>query len=504
MDSVSAVIFTGLVLVTLVITYAAARRSTSAADHFVAGGQLSGRQNGLAIAGDYISAASFLGVTGAIALGGFNGFYLAVFVPVAYLLTLLLVAEPLRNLGRFTLADVLASRFPGRTVRSAMAVSTVVVSTVYLIAQFVGAALLVTALFDIDYTVAVLVIGGLTTVYTLLGGMLATSWIQIVKTGLMLACTVTLFVLVLYKYDFNPLGAFDDALHTAGRQAVAPVRTTTPAGFDQLSMVVGLVLGVLGLPHVMIRFLTVPDARSARSSAVTALWVFAAFYLMVPVIGYGAAQLVGRDAIAKKHPAGNLAVVQLAETLGGNLLLAVVAAVAFVTILAVLSGLVMAVSGAIAHDLYGQVVRRGTATPRGELTAARLATLATCAVGVLIALAAERQNIAFLASLAFAVAASANLPALLLTIYWRRMTARAVISGMAVGLVVSLGIILLGPAVSGPDSVLGFSNPALVSLPLSLLVSVLVALLLPDRGEAAATGRSVFRSMRLKALTGAG
>ncbi|MGW1030131.1 solute symporter family protein [Streptomyces sp. NPDC002577] len=502
MDLVSAGMFLVLVLITLGITWIANRRSSSAADHFVAGGQLSGRQNGIAIAGDYISAASFLGVSGAIALAGFNGFYLAVFVPVAYVLALLLVAEPLRNLGRYTLADVLAARFPGRDIRTVMAVSTVVVSTLYLVSQFVGAALLVTLLFDIDYVVAVIVIGGLTTVYTLLGGMLATSWIQIVKTTLMMACSAALFLLVLYKYDFNPLGAFSEALHTFGQQAVAPTRTTPLAGFDQLSLVFGLVLGVLGLPHVMIRFLTVPDAKAARSSAVTAIWVFTAFYLMIPVIGYGAAQLVGKQAIAKKHPAGNLAVAQLAEKLGGGVLLALVAAVAFVTILAVLAGLVMATTGAIAHDLYGQVFKRGTATPRGEMYAARIATLATCGIGLAVALAAQRQNIAFLASLAFAVAASANMPALLLTIYWRRMTARAVISGMVVGLVASLGIILLSPAVNGPDAVLGFSNPALVSVPLSLLVSVAVALAFPVRGDEADRGRATFLAMRLKALTG--
>ncbi|MEV0082919.1 cation acetate symporter [Saccharopolyspora sp. NPDC050642] len=502
MNIYTATIFTALVVLTLVITYVAARRSKSAADHFVAGGQLTGRQNGVAIAGDYISAASFLGVTGAIALTGFNGFYLAVFVPVAYVLALLLVAEPLRNLGRFTLADVLAARFGGRDVRAVMATSTVVVSTLYLVSQFVGAALLVRLLFGLDYTVAVLVIGGLTTVYTMLGGMLATSWIQIVKTTLMMGCAVALFVLVLVRYGGNPLGVFQDALDTFGTAAVAPNRSSALAGFDQLSQVFGLVFGVLGLPHVMIRFLTVPDARAARSSAITAIWVFTVFYLMIPVIGYGAAKLVGRDEITAQSPAGNLAVAQLAETLGGGLLLALVAAVSFVTILAVLSGLVIATSGAIAHDLYTQVIKRGAVSPRGQLTSARIATLATSATGVVLALAAEKQNVAFLASLAFAVAASANLPALLLTIYWRRMTARAVLSGMVVGLVASVAIILLSPAVHGPSAPLGFSNPALVTVPLSLLVSVVVALAAPARGETAARDRATFGALRTKALTG--
>ncbi|WP_039739162.1 solute symporter family protein [Saccharomonospora halophila] len=504
MNFYSAIIFSVLVGLTLVITYVAARRGKSAADHFVADGQLTGRQNGLAIAGDYVSAASFLGVTGAIALSGFTGFYLAVFVPVAYVLALLLVAEPLRNLGRFTLADVLAIRFEGRSVRAVMAGSTLIVSTLYLVAQFVGAALLVRLLFGIDYTVAVLVIGGLTTVYTMLGGMLATSWIQIVKTTLMLACAVTLFVLVLVEYGGNPLGVFQDALETFGSGAVGPDPESGMAGFDQLSQVFGLVLGVLGLPHVMIRFFTVPDARAARSSAITAIWVFTAFYLMIPVIGYGAALLVGRDAITAQNSAGNLAVAQLAETVGGGALLALVSAVAFVTILAVLSGLVIAASGAIAHDLYAQVIKRGSVSPRAQLVSARIATFATCAVGVSLALAAADQNVAFLASLAFAVAASANLPALLLTIYWRRMTARAVLWGMGVGLVSSMGIILLSPAVLGSSAVLGFSNPALVTVPLSLLVSIAVAVAAPTRGAEAGRDRAVFRMLRTKAVTGRG
>lgn len=244
----SAILFGSLVLVTLFITWWAAKRNNTAADHYVAGGRLSGRQNGIAIAGDFISAASFLGVTGAIALTGFNGFYLAVFVPIAFLLAMLIVAEPLRNLGRFTLADVLATRFQGSSVRSAMATSTVVISVVYLVAQLVGAALIVSLLFDIKYYVAVLIIGALTTAYTMIGGMLATSWIQIIKTVLLIACAVAMFLLVLFRFDFNPLGPFSSALSEFGESFVGPARSSDMASFDQLSQIVGLVLGVLGLP----------------------------------------------------------------------------------------------------------------------------------------------------------------------------------------------------------------------------------------------------------------
>ena len=499
MNPVSAFLFGALVLVTLAITAWAAKRNKSAEDHFVAGGRLTGRQNGVAIAGDFISAASFLGVTGAIALTGFNGFYLAVFVPIAFVLAMLLIAEPLRNLGRFTLADVLATRFAGRDVRSVMALSTVTISIVYLVAQLVGAALLVSLLFDLDYTVAVLVIGALTTVYTLLGGMLATSWIQIIKTGLLLVCAVLLFVLVLVRFDFNPFGPFSTALTEFGQSFVAPKQSGGWASFDQLSMTIGLVFGVLGLPHVMIRFLTVPDAKQARTSAYTAIWIFFAFYLLIPVLGYGAAKIVGIDAIKQANRGGNLAVTQLAESVGGSVLLALVAAVAFVTILAALSGLVIATSGAIAHDLYGQVFRRGGGSAKSQHRAARVATVATCVAGMLIAFVAEGQNVAFLASFGMSIAACANLPALLLTMYWKRMTARAVLWGILVGLGLSLAVILLSPVVQGPDAPLPFSNPALAVAPIALVVSVLVAL--AGKPRSAAADREFF-ALRTQALTG--
>ncbi|WP_075836141.1 MULTISPECIES: solute symporter family protein [unclassified Rhodococcus (in: high G+C Gram-positive bacteria)] len=502
MSVASGLLFGLLVAVTLLITWWAAKKNKTAADHYVAGGRLSGRQNGVAIAGDFISAASFLGVTGAIALSGFNGFYLAVFVPVAFLLALLVVAEPLRNLGRFTLADVLATRFVGPSVRSAMATSTVVISVVYLVAQLVGAALIISLLFDFEYYVAVLIIGALTTLYTLLGGMLATTWIQIIKTVLLIGCAIALFLLVVIRFDANPFGPFAAALSEFGESFVGPSRTSDAASFDQVSQVVGLVLGVLGLPHVMIRFLTVPDGKQARSSATTAIWIFFAFYLMVPILGYGAANIVGQEAIAQENKGGNLAVAQLAESLGGGLLLAFVAAVAFVTILAALSGLVIATSGAIAHDLYGQVMRRGNVSDAGQHRAARIATVLTCGIGIVIALAAGNQNVAFLASLGMSIAACANLPALMLTMYWRRMTAQAVIAGIVTGLVLSLAIILASPAVHGSSALLSFSNPALVVAPISLVVSIVVALATAPKGERADQADATYDDMRITALTG--
>ncbi|MBL3701001.1 solute symporter family protein [Leucobacter luti] len=500
MDAVTIAIFVLLVAATLLITYLAAKRNRSAADHLVAGGRISGRQNGLAIAGDFISAASFLGVTGAIALSGFNGFYLAVFVPVAFVLALLLVAEPLRNLGKFTLADVLATRYPARNVRAMMATTSVVISLVYLVAQLVGAALLISLMFGLPYWAAVLAIGGLTTVYTLLGGMVATTWIQIVKTGILLICAAVLFVFVIGEFDFNPLRPFADVMVTLGDQFVAPHRGSGLQNFDQLSMTIGLVFGVLGLPHVMIRFLTVPNARQARSSAYTSIWVFFVFYAMVPVLGYAATLLVGADAITARNPGGNLAVMQLAEAVGGKTLLAIIAAVAFVTILAALSGLVIATSGAIAHDLYGQVLRRGNVTAAAQLRAARIATLATSIAGVAVAFAAERQNVAFLASLGMSIAAAANLPALMLTMYWKRMTSAAVVAGMSVGLGVSIAVILLSPIVWGETALLGFSNPALVAAPVALGTSLLVALSSRHNAGDAERASAAYSDMRAAAF----
>jgi SSS family transporter len=485
MNPVAVGVFLALVGTTLAITWWAGRRTTSVGDHLVAGGSISGVQNGLAVAGDYISAVSFLGVTGAIALTGFNGFYLAVFVPAAYVLALLLVAQPLRSLGRFTLADVLATRFPGRPVRGVMAASTVVISIAYLVSQFVGGALLVRLLFGLDYRTAVLVIGGLATVYTLVGGMLATTWIQIVKTCILLATAAVVFGLVLVRLGAGPWSILAQVRDTLGTAMVTPQRGSFLQNLDQFSLVLGITLGVLGLPHVMVRFLTVRDARAARSSALTAICVFSGFFLVLPFIAYGAALIVGRERIVAASPAGNLAMPQLAEAIGGDVLLAVASAVAFATIMAVLSGLVLATTGALTHDLYSTLLRGGRTSGREQLRFARIATLATCVVTTVLTLGAAQHNVAVLASMAITVAASANLPALLLTIYWRRTTSTGILSGMTTGLVVAIGIMGLGPTVLGDDALVGLSYPAVVSVPLAFLAAVAGSVLTAPRDDLA-------------------
>jgi SSS family transporter len=504
MTGSSAILFTLVVGITLGVTYWAGKKNKSVESHLVAAGHIPGRRNGVAIAGDFISAATFLGTTGAIALGGFNGFYLAVYIPVAYLLCLLLVAEPLRNLGHFTLGDVLAVRFKGQDVRAAIAVTSVVISLLYMVAQFVGAALLVVLLFDIEYWVAAVVIGVLTTIYTLFGGMLATTYIQIIKTGLLLFCGALILIFVLSKFSGNPLEVFQSAATSTGDAAIKPTREGMTAQIDQFSLILGLTLGVMGLPHVMIRFLTVKDGQAARTSAVTAIWIFSGFLLTVPFMAYGAAELVGREAIFSKNEGGNLAMPQLSEVVGGDLMLSFVSAVAFATILAALSGLVIATTGAISHDIYGKLIRKGNIDHQKQFVVARAATLGSCLVAVLIALLAEKQNVAFLASLAIAVAASANLPAILYTIYWKRATAKGITAGITAGLLTAVGMILMSPIFNETDPILALSNPGIVSIPVGFGVAFLVSLATQPKGRSLDAADEVFDRMRMQAVTGIG
>lgn len=503
MSTSSAVLFVLLVGVTLAITYWAGKRNKSVESHLVAKGAISGRANGVAIAGDFISAATFLGTTGAIALGGFNGFYLAVYIPIAYLLCMLLVAEPLRNLGKFTLGDVLATRFPSNSVRGVIAVASIVVSLLYIVAQFVGAALLIQLLFNIPYWVAAVAIGVLTLVYTLFGGMIATTYIQIVKTAILLFCGALLLVLVLAKTGWNPLNVFQQAADASKNKAILPVRAGMTAQWEQFSLIFGVTLGVLGLPHVMIRFLTVKDGAAARTSAVSAIWIFAIFLITLPVISYGAMLFVTQAEIKKKSAGGNLAVPQLASFLGGDLLLSFVASVAFATILAALSGLVIATTGSVSHDLYSKLIMKGDVEHHAQLRIARLTTVISVLVPSFIALAAQKQNVAFLATLAIAVAASSNLPAILFTIYWRRATATGIAVGMVAGLVTAVGIILLSPAFQSAESaVIKISSPGIFSIPVGFVVMWLVSLATQPKGADREQADALFDRIHTQAVTG--
>ena len=483
-DQVIAIIFfVAIIALTLGITAWAARQNTDTSHHYVAGGEIKGWQNGLAISGDYLSAASFLGIAGAIALTGFSGFYLSIGFLVAYLVVLLLVAEPLRNMGKYTLADMLASRFNTSSVRSAAALSTIAISMFYMIAQLNGSGALIGLLLGLPYWLSVIVIGILMTVYIVAGGMVATTWIQIIKAVLLIAGTVTLSILVLARYGFNPLALFAAVETDIGSEAlVPPPPSTLVAGLDVISLNIALVLGTAGLPHILIRFLTVPDAKTARSSIVTATWIIGLFYLLTPILGYGAALIVGQDAIANANAAGNLAAPQLAEALGGPVFFAFISAVAFATIVAVVAGLVVAASSAFAHDFYTNVIRGGRASEQEQFRAARYAAVGISVAAILLALPAKNFNVAFLVALAFAVAASANVPVILLTIFWKRFNTTGAVTGMLVGLISAVVLVILSPNVlTGPnpeppatpiipiDYIFPLKSPALVSVPLGFL-----------------------------------
>jgi cation/acetate symporter len=494
-QAISIIFFVLIIALTLGITAWASRLNKDTSHHYVAGAEIKGWQNGLAISGDYLSAASFLGIAGAIALTGFSGFYLSIGFLVAYLVVLLLVAEPLRNLGKYTLADMLTSRFNTSSVRSVAAISTIVISMFYMIAQLNGAGALIGLLLGLPYALSVILIGVLMTVYIVAGGMIATTWIQIVKALLLIAGTLLLSTFVLARFGFNPLAMFAAVENELGRAAlVPPAPSGLTAGLDVISLNIALVLGTAGLPHILIRFLTVPDAKTARSSIVTATWIIGLFYLLTPVLGYGAALFVGQDAIAKANAAGNLAAPQLAEQLGGPIFFAFISAVAFATIVAVVAGLVVAASSAFAHDFYSNVIRGGQATEQEQFRAARITAVGISAAAIVLAIPLGSLNVAFLVALAFAVAASANVPVILLTIFWEKFNTTGAITGMLLGLISAVVLVILSPSVfTGPDPappatpiitidpIFPLTSPAIISVPLGFL-GCYVGTLLGGRG----------------------
>lgn len=473
------ILFLAIVLLTLVITYYAAKQTQTAGDFYTAGGGLSGLQNGLAISGDYLSAASFLGIAGAIALYGFDGFFYSIGFLIAYLVVMFLVAEPLRNLGKYTLADMINSRFDARKVRGTAALNTVTISIFYMIAQLVGAGALIQLLFGIDYWLAVLIVGVMMTIYVLFGGMTATSWVQIVKAVLLMAGMVIMSFLVLLRFNFN-IGQMFTNMKTATSNGAAylepGLQYTEPLG--TISLMLALVLGTAGLPHILMRFFTVRDAKTARSSVITATWVIGIFYILTLFLGFGAAAFVGESAILEANPAGNMAAPLLAQALGGDFLFAFISAVAFATILAVVAGLVLSGASAFAHDLYGQIIKKGKATEKEQVVAARVASLAVSVMAIVLALFAQYLNVAFLVSLAFCIAASANLPVILYTVYWKRFNTSGAVTAMLSGLISALVLVAISPSVFSPvegaalftgEPIFPLDNPALVSVPLGFL-----------------------------------
>jgi cation/acetate symporter len=565
------ILFLVLVLVTLAITVWASRKTRNATDFYAGGRSFTGFQNGMAIGGDYMSAASFLGIAGIIALSGYDGFLYSIGFLVAWLVALLLVAELLRNSGKYTMADVLAYRMRQGPVRTAASVSTIVVSIFYLLAQMVGAGSLVALLLGIKEgqtflgmtpttakIITIILIGALMVVYVVIGGMKGTTYVQIIKAFLLMMGAILMALLVLAAFRFNLSSLLGDAAAKSGKggaflepglrygkDIAGNGGATLVSKLDLISLGAALVLGTAGLPHILIRFYTVPNAKAARRSVVWAIGIIGVFYLLTLALGFGAAALVGSKAISAQDPGGNTAALQLAQELGrrylggangGAVLLSIIAAVAFATILAVVAGLTLASSSSVAHDLYANVIKKGETNERQEVNVARYAAFGIGAIAIVLAVFARSLNVAFLVAVAFAIAASANLPAILFSLFWKRFNTRGALWGIYGGLISAVLVVLLSPicwggasgnlpaatltaaqakdcgvaqtvkTVNNPTALFScttaapipFSNPGLISIPIGFLAAWAGALTSRERTD------EKYAELEVRSLTGAG
>jgi len=520
--SLTLLLFLAFIAVTLGITYWAAKRSSGAGAYFAAGRRIKAWQNGVAVAGDYMSAASFLGIAGLIAFFGYDGFMYSVGWLVAYLTVLLVVAEPLRNAGKYTMADVLAYRMNPRPVRAMASVSTLIVSTFYMIAQMVGAGALVKLLLKdsgIGFNTAVIGVGILMIVYVVFGGMIATTWVQIIKAILLMSGTVLLSILVMAKFGFSISNFFNSVQHvtytangaTVVKDFLQPgLRFKPPYGaLDLVSLGVALIFGTAGLPHILVRFYTVPDAKTARYSVVWAMVLIGSFYIMTTFLGFGAATLVGRDFISK-NGGNNMSAPLLAQVVAGNVFFAFISAIAFATILAVVAGLTISASTSFAHDLWTNVIHKGVERKPGEeVRVARITAFVVGAVAISIAIVlGPTFNVAFLVALAFAVAASANLPVIVFSIYWKRFNTLGAVLGLTAGLIGSIALIIIGPAIMGVDGkhlinhapLFPLENPGILSVPIGFLGAIVGTFL----GGHEATAEEKFTELQVRANTGIG
>ncbi|HEX7876996.1 MAG TPA: cation acetate symporter [Sphingobium sp.] len=525
---VAIAMFVAFVGLTLFITKAAAARTRTASDFYTAGGGISGFQNGLAMAGDYMSAASFLGISAQIFNDGYDGLIYSTGFLVGWPILLFLMAERLRNLGRFTFADVASYRFAQPPVRSFAAVSTLLVVSFYLIAQMVGAGQLIKLLFGLPYAVAVVIVGGLMMLYVLFGGMRATTWVQIIKAVLLLGGATFMALMVLAQMGFSLEALFVRAVEVKTQAALAGGATAAeaaergrsimaPGNFikdpvSAISFGLALMLGTAGLPHILMRFFTVPDAKEARKSVLWATGWIGYFYILTFIIGFGAIVLVGTqptylDDAGTLRGGGNMAAIHLAHAIGGNAFLGFISAVAFATILAVVAGLTLSAASAVSHDLYATVLKHGNASSADELRVSRLTTLALGALAVLLGLLFEKQNVAFMVSLAFALAASGNFPVLILSLLWSGCTTRGAAWGGTIGLLTAFVLTLLSPAVwtntfnMGP-AIFPYSSAAIFSVPAGFIAIWLISLL--DRSPRAAIDKEGYPAQRVRAETGIG
>ena len=505
--------FLVFVLMTLGITRWAARRTRSASDFYTAGGGMSGMQNGLAIAGDMISAASFLGISAMMFLNGYDGLLYALGVLAGWPIILFLIAERLRNLGKYTFADVVSYRLAQTPVRLTSAFGTLSVALMYLVAQMVGAGKLIELLFGISYLYAVMLVGLLMVCYVTFGGMLATTWVQIIKALMLLSGTSFMAFMVLKHFGFSSEALFAQAsaVHAKGSAIMAPGGLLSNP-IDAISLGLGMMFGTAGLPHILMRFFTVSDAREARKSVFYATGFIGYFYLLLIIVGFGAIVMVGtepqyRDAGGAIIGGANMVAVHLAQAVGGNLFLGFISAVAFATILAVVAGLALSGASAVSHDLYACVLRKGQASTRQEMRVSRIATLCIGVLAVLLGLLFESQNIAFLSGLVLAIAASVNFPVLFLSMFWKGLTTRGAVGGSLAGLVSAIVLLMLSPAVwvnvlHHPQALSPYANPALFSMSLAFFCAW--AFSVSDRSPRAELERGRYLAQFIRSMTGIG
>ena len=505
---------------TLYITYWAAKQNKSTKDFYTAGGGISGFRNGLAIAGDYMSAASFLGISAMVYTTGYDGLIYSTGFLVGWPIVLFLIAERLRNLGKFTFADVAAYRLKQKPVRLFAASGTLLVVIIYLIAQMVGAGKLIELLFGLNYIYAVIIVGVLMVLYVLFGGMLATTWVQIIKAVMLLSGATFMAIMVLKMANFSPEVMFTKAVevHAKGDAIMQPGGLVKNP-IDALSLGLALMFGTAGLPHILMRFFTVKDAKQARKSVFVATGFIGYFYILTFIIGFGAIMLltnnpnffheVVKDGKPVMELIGgtNMAAVHLSKAVGGDLFMGFISAVAFATILAVVAGLTLSGASAVSHDLYATVFRKGQATQAEEMKVSRMTTLALGVLAIILGIAFENQNVAFMVGLAFALAASGNFPILVLSMFWKGLTTRGAVVGGFSGLLVAALLIILGPTVwvsvlHHEAPIFPYGNPAIFTIPLAFIVAWIVSV--TDNSAQAAQDRAGFEAQYVRSMTGIG
>ena len=502
-NAVSIGFFLAFVAFTLVITYYAAKRSRTASEFYAAGRSVTGLQNGVALAGDYMSAASFLGIAGLVSLKGYDGLIYSIGFLVGWPVIMFLIAEPLRNLGKYTFADVVAYRLRQKPIRVAASCGSLMTVAFYLIAQMVGSGSLVKLMFGLPYEAAVVVVGAIMIAYVLFGGMLATTWVQIIKAVLLLGGATIVVIMVLARFDYDPVNLFDAAVLRYGPKVLEPGGLVSNP-WDAVSLGIALMFGTAGLPHILMRFYTVPDAKAARKSVFYATGLISYFYILTFIIGFGAMVLVGQDVITGFDKGGNMAAPLLAEVTGGIMFLGFIAAVAFATILAVVAGLTLAGATTFSHDLYANVFRSGRSTEEGEVKMAKRATVALGILAIGLGIAFKGQNVAFMVGLAFAIAASANFPALVLSILWKKFSTVGATASIATGAILAVGLIVISPTVwvdvlGNAQAIFPWKNPALISLPAAFAAGWLGSVLVPDE-----QAESRFAQQRVRNFLGVG